>query len=169
MQYIKGSAYALSPREIGTFDLVLFLGCALPPALSSVGDRLLRSVSSGEIFVETHVIDHHPWMRGPGGVPTSIKSNADLERTPLWRQYREFELGPKDYSNWFGPNIAGVLEGFQTAGFEIAHTKSWGDRAAFRGHAVAIPARLTQHTYEAFSSNSDFVGLKDLGKASKSS
>jgi tRNA (mo5U34)-methyltransferase len=162
VQYVKGSAYALSPREIGMFDVVLFLGVLYHLRYPLLAIDRLRSVTRGEIFVETHVIDNHLWLRGPGGIPTSVAANADLQRTPIWRQYREFELGPKDYSNWFGPNIAAVLEGFETAGFEIAHTQSWGKRAAFRGKATTIPARLIQHTYEANSLNSDFVGLKQL-------
>ncbi len=164
VQYIKGSAYTLSPRELGTFDIVLFFGVLYHLRYPLLAIDRLRSVTQGQIFVETHVIDNHPWLRGSDGAPTPIAPKADLQRTPIWRQYREFELGPKDYSNWFGPNTAAVIEGFETAGFQIALVDSWGDRAAFQGKAINVPDRLTRHTYEAFSPNTDFVGLKNISK-----
>ena len=68
---------------------------------------------------------------------------AALQDTPLWRQYREFELHPQDQSNWFGPNVIAVLEAFQSAGFDIAHIRSWGNRAAFRAKVGPLPARFS--------------------------
>ena len=40
-----------------------------------------------------------------------------------------------DASNWFGPNIPAVMEGFASAGFDIALRHQWGWRASF----VATP------------------------------
>jgi hypothetical protein len=68
-------------------------------------------------------------------------------------------LHPQDQSNWFGPNVTAVLEGFQTAGFEIAHTRSWGDRASFRAQVGNLPSRLLGYTYEGQKANREVVGL----------
>jgi tRNA (mo5U34)-methyltransferase len=161
VRYVNGSAYALSPHELGTFDVILFLGVLYHLRYPLLAIDRLRSVSRGEIFVETHVIDHHPWLRGRLGFLSKLPLvGAALRAAPLWRQYREFELHAQDQSNWFGPNVVAVLEAFQSAGFEIAHTRSWGNRAAFRGKARAVPPRLLQHTYEACSANAAIVGLK---------
>jgi tRNA (mo5U34)-methyltransferase len=165
VRYVNGSVYALSPCQFGTFDVILFLGVLYHLRYPLLAIDRLRSVSRGEIFVETHVIDNHPWLRGRLGFLSRLPLvGATLRRAPLWRQYREFELQAQDQSNWFGPNVVAVLEAFQSAGFEIAHTQSWWNRAAFCGRARTVPPRLLRHAYEACAANSEVVGLKRLGE-----
>jgi tRNA (mo5U34)-methyltransferase len=160
VRYVNGSVYSLSPSKFGTFDIILFFGVLYHLRYPLLAIDRLRSVSHGEVFVETHVIDHHLWLRGWLRFLSKLPLFATaLRRTPLWRQYREFELHAEDQSNWFGPNVAAVLEAFQSAGFEIAHTRSWTNRAAFRAKISAIPTRLLQNTYESFPANSEIVGL----------
>ncbi len=123
-------------------------------------------MSGGEVLIETHVIDNHPWLRGRLGLLRKLPGvRTVLQRTPLWRQYREFELHPQDQSNWFGPNVIAVLEAFQSAGFDIAHIRSWGNRAAFQAKIGALPARLLKHTYEGFPGNISVVGLHSADDA----
>jgi tRNA (mo5U34)-methyltransferase len=161
VEYVNGSVYTLSPRELGTFDVILFFGVLYHLRYPLLAIDRLRGVSRGEVLVETHVIDHHPWLRGRLSFLSKLPLvRSTLRATPLWRQYREFELHPEDQSNWFGPNVAAVLEAFQTAGFDIAHTRSWGERAAFRAAVKPVPARLLHHTYEGlFSANAEVLGL----------
>jgi hypothetical protein len=86
-----------------------------------------------------------------------------VPQTPIWRHYKGFELHPQDQSNWFGPNIAAVVEALETAGFSVQHLSSWefGARSAFRGTAIPIPTRLTGATYEGLSSlNASVTGFK---------
>jgi tRNA (mo5U34)-methyltransferase len=152
VQYVNGSVYTISPAEFGMFDVILFFGVLYHLRYPLLAIDRLRSVSRGEVFIETHVIDQHPWLRGWPEVPEQVApQGAALQKTPIWRQYAEFELHPQDQSNWFGPNVVAVLEGFQTAGFEIAHTHSWSNRAAFRAKVSEIPVRLLQHCYESVS------------------
>jgi tRNA (mo5U34)-methyltransferase len=151
VRHVNGSVYTLSPREFGTFDIILFFGVLYHLRHPLLAIDRLRSVCTGEVFVETHVIDDHAWLRSPSTLPPEMLSV--LRKTPIWRQYGAFELHPQDQSNWFGPNVAAVMEAFQTAGFEVAHTESWPGRAAFHARATAVPARLLQETYEAFPVN----------------
>ncbi|MEP7134775.1 MAG: DUF1698 domain-containing protein [Chloroflexota bacterium] len=154
VQYVKGSVYSLSPEQLGMFDVVLFFGVLYHLRYPLLAIDRLRNVSSGEVFVETHVIDNHSWLRGkPGFLHRLFGLEAVLKMTPIWRQYKEFELSHLDQSNWFGPNIVAVLEAFQSAGFEITHTQSWGDRAGFRAKVRSIPDRLLKHTYEGHQEN----------------
>lgn len=165
VRYINGSVYTLSPRELGMFDVILFFGVLYHLRYPLLAIDRLRAVSGGEIFIETHVIDDHPWLRR---LPWLLKLpgvRTALKDTPLWRQYREFELEPQDYSNWFGPNVIAVLEAFQSAGFDIAHIRSWGDRAAFQAKGGPHPTRLLKHTYEGFSANVSVVGLHSADDA----
>jgi tRNA (mo5U34)-methyltransferase len=156
VRYVNGSVYTISPQEFGVFDVILFFGVLYHLRYPLLAIDRLRSVGCGEVFIESHVIDHHPWLRGSPGLPGQLApQDVAWQRTPLWRQYAEFELVPRDQSNWFGPNVAAVLEAFQTAGFDIAHTQSWSNRAAFRARVSEIPARLRQHSYESVNASGD--------------
>ena len=95
----------------------------------------------------------------PATQPKWCKVKAALQATPIWRQYREFELHPEDQSSWSGPNVVAVLEAFQSSGFDIVHTRSWGDRVGFRARVGFIPERLLKHTYEGCPENAAVVGL----------
>lgn len=161
VRYIEGSVYTLSSRELGEFDVILFFGVLYHLRYPLLAIDRLRGVSRGEVFIETHVIDNYPWLRGVNGFVRKLPGvKTVLRNTPIWRQYREFELHPQDQSNWFGPNVAAVLEAFQSAGFDIAHVQSWSDRASFRASSGPLPARLLNHTYEGSSANASTVGLQ---------
>jgi tRNA (mo5U34)-methyltransferase len=165
VQYINGSVYNLNPEQMGTFDVILFFGVLYHMRYPLLAIDRLRSVSSGEVYIETHVIDRHSWLRGRLGLVTKLLGRGAglaLRATPIWRQYREFELNAADQSNWFGPNVVAVLEAFQSSGFDIAHTSSWRNRAAFRAQACPIPPRLLKHTYEGHSANINVVGLHSI-------
>ena len=160
VRYINGSVYTLSPRELGMFDVILFFGVLYHLRYPLLAVDRLRAVTGGEVFIETHVIDDHPWLRGRLGLLRKLPGvRTVLQRTPLWRQYREFELHPQDQSNWFGPNVVAVLEAFQSAGFDIAHIRSLEDRAVFRAKVGSFPTRLLKHTYEGEFANVNVVGL----------
>jgi tRNA (mo5U34)-methyltransferase len=162
VEYVTGSVYTLSPRDLGTFDVILFLGVLYHLRYPLLALDRLRSVSCGDVYVETHVIDNSPWLRGPMRFLSKLPLfRPAWRRTPIWRQYREYELHPRDQSNWFGPNKVAVLEAFQSAGFEIAHTRSWGDRASFRAQVTDRPSRLLHYTYESQEANREMVGLAE--------
>jgi tRNA (mo5U34)-methyltransferase len=166
VRYVNGSAYTLSPGELGTFDVILFFGVLYHLRYPLLAIDRLRSVSAGEVFVETYVLDDHSWLRGRLGFLRKLTGvEAALRATPLWRQYREFELHPQDQSNWFGPNVIAVLEAFQSSGFHIAHTRSWENRAGFQTRVAPIPTRLLEHCYERFPANVNVVGLQSTDDA----
>lgn len=160
VQYINGTAYALAPETLGTFDVILFFGVLYHLRYPLLAIDRLRAVSRGGVFVETHVIDNYSWLRrSPGFIRKLPLIASALRRTPIWRQYEKFELTANDQSNWFGPNIAAVMESFVSAGFEITLTQTWGDRAAFHATCAPIPERLLQHTYEAMGANRDTLRI----------
>ncbi|QDU87537.1 tRNA (mo5U34)-methyltransferase [Pirellulimonas nuda] len=160
VQYLTGSVYTLSPEQLGTFDVVLFLGVLYHLRYPLLAIDRLRGVSAGDVYVETHVVDNHKWLRGPWAKLTQLVGGSTLRATPLWRQYREFELHKDDQSNWFGPNVSAVVEAFDSAGFKTSHTGSWQSRAGFLAKACPIPERLLGHTYEGCDANTAVVGLE---------
>jgi hypothetical protein len=72
-----------------------------------------------------------------------------LVDVPLFRFYRTNELNPVDWSNWFGGNVAAILDVMRSAGFTATHLASWQSRAAFRGiKNPAIPREWERGSYE---------------------
>jgi tRNA (mo5U34)-methyltransferase len=127
VRYVTGSVYNLQDYDLGTFDIVLFLGVLYHLRYPLLAVDRLRNVCAGEVFIETHIID-------------------DFPEYPLWRFYPGAELA-NDPSNWFGPNIAAVVTAFQTAGFDISFLERWGSRASFKATSSGSLAAF-QNTYE---------------------
>jgi tRNA (mo5U34)-methyltransferase len=170
VRYVQGTAYTLSAQELGTFDVVLLFSVLVKLRYPLLALDRIRAVTRGEVFVQTHVIDDGDWLRGPWRFLARLPGVRSAWRgTPVWRQYREFELHPQDQSNWFGPNIVAVVEAFRSAGFDIALTRRFGDQAFFRGKSCSLPFRLLEHSYESFPANRDVVGWRPTGSVRRAS
>jgi hypothetical protein len=97
-------------------------------------DNLWR-ITRGEMRVETHVIDHH-FILDDGSVVELASIDPRLTRVPIYRFYRFNELNKDDYSNWFGGNVAAVMESLASAGFAPELLGTWASRAAFRASKI---------------------------------
>jgi tRNA (mo5U34)-methyltransferase len=163
VKYVQGSVYSLAPEVVGEFDLILFFGVLYHLRYPLLAIDRIRSVSRGDVLIETHTLTSWHLLRSPLWMLGVLLNLAALFRsTPLWRQYKEFELHPEDQSNWFGPNIAAVTEAFESAGFRMHHLDSWefGSRSAFRAEATQRPRRLVDATYEGLSTlNGHLTGI----------
>jgi tRNA (mo5U34)-methyltransferase len=147
VSYALGSVYNLDPQSLGQFDIVLFLGVLYHLRYPLLAADKLRAVTRGELLIETHVIDQCFIPAGKtsaDALPLTQVSPA-LGGVPLWQFYRRTELGD-DPSNWFGPNVTAVLEGFGSAGFDVSLLRCWGTRAGFR--AVPTTKAGFTGTYE---------------------
>ena len=145
VEYVQGSVYSLSPEVVGEFDLILFFGVLYHLRYPLLAIDRIRCVSRGNVLIETHTLTSWHLLRPPLWLLGVLLNLSALFRsTPLWRQYKEFELHPEDQSNWFGPNIAAVIEAFESAGFCAQHLDSWefGSRSTFRAEATRRPSRL---------------------------
>jgi tRNA (mo5U34)-methyltransferase len=164
VKYVQGSVYGLAPEEIGEFDLILFFGVLYHLRYPLLGIDRIRTVSRGDVLIETHTVTSRHLLRSPLWLLSFATNLSALFRaTPIWRQYREFELHRDDRSNWFGPNVAAVIESFESAGFRTQYLDSFdfGARSTFRATAVPLPSRLTDGTYEGLSSlHAGLTGIK---------
>jgi tRNA (mo5U34)-methyltransferase len=164
VKYIQGSVYSLGPEIGGEFDLILFFGVLYHLRYPLLAIDRIRSVSRGDVLIETHTLSSWYLLRSPFWIIGFLLNLSALFRgTPIWRQYREFELHPEDQSNWFGPNITAVIEAFESAGFRAEHLSSWdfGSRSTFRASVVPRPARLVDATYEGLSTlNAHLTGIE---------
>jgi tRNA (mo5U34)-methyltransferase len=127
VKYVTGSVYNLQDYELGTFDIVLFLGVLYHLRYPLLAVDRLREACKGQLLIETHIID-------------------EFTEEPIWRFYPGAELA-NDPSNWFGPNIAAVITAFQTADFDISLLDRWGTRASFKATPSDSYAAF-ENTYE---------------------
>jgi tRNA (mo5U34)-methyltransferase len=133
------SVYDLDEERLGgTFDLVLCLGVYYHLRHLFVALDNLWKITRGEMRLETHVIDDH-FVLSDGSVVKLADVDQRLVDLPIYRFYRFNELNPVDYSNWFGGNIAAVMDSLGSAGFMPTLLGKWGSRAAFK--AVKNPAQ----------------------------
>jgi len=136
--YHQMSVYDLREETLGgTFDLVLCLGVYYHLRHLFLALDSLWRITRSEMRLETHVIDHH-FVLADGSVVELKDVDPRLVDVPLYRFYRFNELNKVDYSNWFGGNVAAVMESLGSAGFTPELLGTWDHRAAFR--AVRNPA-----------------------------
>lgn len=140
VQWVRGSVYELDPEVHGCFDVILFFGVLYHLRYPILAFDRLRSVAQGSLFVESHVIDRH-WQDDRRVVRGLKKLEMRYTATPIWRQYRPYELNSVDPSNTFGPNEAAVTASLENSGFDVVSTAHWADRAAFA-------ARITERPFE---------------------
>lgn len=150
VSYIQGSVYSLSPETLGLFDVILFFGVLYHLRYPLLAIDRIRTVSKGMVYVETHVVTNFHLVRKPFTfIGLLLGLSLLFKTTPIWRQYREYELHPQDQSNWFGPNIRAVIESFESAGFDTTHIASRRTRATFKAEVRSeLPERLTSGSYE---------------------
>jgi tRNA (mo5U34)-methyltransferase len=129
--YHQMSLYDLDQEKLGgTFDVVLCLGVYYHLRHLFVALDNLWAIARGEIRLETHVIDQK-FLLADGTATRLEDLDARLADTPIYRFYRFNEAGD-DYSNWFGGNIAAVMESLSSAGFTPELLGTWNDRALFK-------------------------------------
>jgi len=157
VEYVEGSVYSLLPDELGLFDTVLFFGVLYHLRYPLLAFDQIHNVARGEVFVETHVIDERLRLRRKLPLVETLLPKL-LATTPVWRQYGDYELHPEDRSNWFGPNIAAVVEGMNSAGFDCRFLKREGDRATFRAKWHKHRERLDSGVYESYGPNRPLIG-----------
>lgn len=143
VQYHHMSVYEMDEEALrGKFDLVLFPGVFyhLRHILMSFDNIWKILKPNGVVLVETHVCDNQ-FVLADGTVTTLKDVDPRLVNVPLFRFYRKNELNELDWSNWFGGNVAAVLDVMGSAGFIAEHLASWLGRAAFRGVKNATTPR----------------------------
>jgi tRNA (mo5U34)-methyltransferase len=156
VRLVQQSVYTADPEYLGMFDVGLFLGVLYHLRYPLLAVDRIRSLCTGVCLVETHVLDD--CFLGPVQSVRKLEEvDPELLDVPLWQFYKGDELHG-DPSNWFAPNIRGVLAAFESAGFAIELKQTWATRAAF----AAIPEKTLSEsltgTYELISrSNLDFV------------
>lgn len=101
--------YEATAKELGTFDLVLFLGVLyhLPDMIRAL--QIVRSLARQTIFVETHC------------------ENDFCAHIPAAKYYVDDTLCG-DWTNFWAPNRLCMLDMLYDAGFDVKRDEGWGKR-----------------------------------------
>jgi len=143
-RHLYSTLYDLTPEQIGQFDVVLFLGILyhLPDPLLALNivRRLCRP--SALVFVETYVTEAA--LLRPDGVwvPLRPEVREALDEVPLMQFFVGDSLNRDDFTNFWGPNVAGVRWLLAEGGFEVlSYSRPMGNRAVFNCRAAEPPSR----------------------------
>ena len=109
IDYRRMNVYAIEPKMLGEFDIVLFLGVLyhLPDMISVL--HLLRQCCRGSLFVETH------------------SENDFCPDISAARYYRAATLA-NDHTNFWAPNRLCVLDMLYDTNFDTIRDQAWGQR-----------------------------------------
>ncbi|MCU1348147.1 MAG: hypothetical protein JWO56_1177 [Acidobacteria bacterium] len=120
--YLQRNLYELTAAELGTFDLVLFLGLLyhLPDPLGAL--RVVRNLTRQRMVLETLVLDF-------GGA---------MDELPLMRFFAGASWAG-DPTNYWGPNVRCALEMLDETEFAVRLVTRIGDRGLFLCEAVSSP------------------------------
>lgn len=123
------NVYNLSPKKVGTFDAIFFLGVLYhlrDPMLAL--DRLWEVAKLGAtIWVESHTVDNG-LVNPETGVFDALSSVAPaLANVPIAQFYPRRTLG-SNFTNWWGPNLAGLEAMVEASGFKVLRSQLIGSR-----------------------------------------
>ena len=121
--YLQRNLYDLSPADLGTFDIVLFLGLLyhLPDPLGAL--RVVRNLTRQRMYLETLVLDF----------------GRDIDELPMMRFFAGSSFAG-DPTNYWGPNVRCVEEMLGETEFATRRTVLLGDRCVFDCEAISTPA-----------------------------
>ncbi|MCU1349271.1 MAG: hypothetical protein JWO56_2301 [Acidobacteria bacterium] len=120
--YLQRNLYELTAAELGTFDIVLFLGLLyhLPDPLGAL--RVVRSLARQRMYLETLVLDF-------GG---------EMDELPLMRFFAGSSWAG-DPTNYWGPNVRCIEEMLGETEFTARRVVRFGDRGVFACETASSP------------------------------
>jgi len=143
-KYVRASVYDLSPKEHGTFDVVLFLGLLYHLRHPLLALDRIYDVSKNRMFADTPVIDqtiYDKTVTEEQRRQLLLSGNAMNELLPMVYFTKSNETG--DPFNWFIPNIRAFKDFVTSSGFTIdLYTDDgfgWASIAATKGKRTFTP------------------------------
>lgn len=124
IDYHQMNIYELPEKQLGEFDIVLFMGVLyhLPDMIRAL--HMIRAVCRGTLFVETH-------------------SENDFCRDIAAARYYQSNTLAGDPTNFWAPNRLCVLSMLYDTGFDSVRDEAWGQRLFVE--AKAAPVQGARH------------------------
>jgi tRNA (mo5U34)-methyltransferase len=126
------NVYDLAPEELGTFDLVLFLGVLYHLRDPMLALDKISDVSRDKLILETQAIDD-ALLVGPGQFKRLAEISPELESIPLMQFYPGRSLND-DPTNVWAPNQAALRAMLGESGFAVDRELRIGQRALAFAH-----------------------------------
>ena len=137
VRYLQENLYNLREADLGTFDLVLFLGLLyhLPDPLGAL--RIVRRLCRSRMYLETVIIDNCLLM--PDGTSVPLEHiDPRLASVPIMRFFPG-DACNDDPTNYWGPNIACVKGMLAETEFSVVRVSPLGHRGVFECAVVSDP------------------------------
>lgn len=144
VRFQQANIYDLRPRDLGAFDIVLFLGLIyhLPDPMRAI--RIVRGLSRRWMWLESHL-----GITDPGG----------STETPMMIFYPRDTLGG-DATNYWGPNRACLRAMLEENEFRVLAESQIGNRGFFRCEVTA-DERLSRMGRLAYGADDPRAGLPE--------
>jgi tRNA (mo5U34)-methyltransferase len=125
IEYHKMNVYELADKQLGRFDIVLFMGVLyhLPDMIRAL--HMIRQCCRGTLFVETH-------------------SENDFCRDIAAARYYKGSTLAKDHTNFWAPNRLCVFDLLHDTGFDVERDEAWGQRLFVVAKAVETQGERSQ-------------------------
>ena len=119
IDYHQMNVYELETKQLGEFDIVLFLGVLyhLPDMIRAL--HMIRGICRGTLYVETHC-------------------ENDFSKKVAAARYYKGDTLAKDRTNFWAPNRLCVLDMLHDTGFDVARDEAWGSRLVVKAEAAAV-------------------------------
>jgi len=167
VEFIQSNIYDLTLEKIGgePVDVIFFLGLMyhLRHPLLAIDNLWSLLKPNGVIYLETAYLDEY--LVTSDNVFTSLESiHPLLTQTALLQYYRNDELNPGDFSNWFSPNQKALDDILFSAGFEPHLLSKWGNRILYKAvKSEGTPEyKLSEHGAEPLISRWASLNPKDV-------
>lgn len=119
----RANIYDLRPADLGTFDIILFLGVLyhLPDMMGALAR--VRSLARGKIYIESH-------------------SENDFCPNIAAARYYVHDTLNKDWTNFWAPNRLCLLDMIFDSGLDAVRDEAWGKRLLVETVVNENPERL---------------------------
>jgi tRNA (mo5U34)-methyltransferase len=167
VEFLQSNVYDLTLEKIGgkPVDVIFFLGLMyhLRHPLLAIDNLWKLLKPNGIIYLETAYLDEY--FIANDNVFTSLDNiNPILSQTALLQYYRNDELNPGDFSNWFSPNRKALENILYSAGFEPQLLSKWENRILYKATKLeGIPEyKLSEHGADPLLSRWAQLNPKDI-------
>ena len=136
VEYQLANVYDVTSEQLGTFDVVLFLGVIYHLRHPLLALDRLRALCRGELYLESLVCDEAFFT--DLDTTRSLRSLApDLAALPL-AQFLPYGRFHSDWTNKWVPNVACLRALVEDALFVAEEVRTWGDRALVRARVTEV-------------------------------
>lgn len=172
VKFIQSNVYDLTIDKIGgePVDVIFFLGLMyhLRHPLLAIDNLWSLLKPSGTMYLETAYLDEY--LVTNEDAFTSLENiHPLLTQVALLQYYRNDELNPGDFSNWFSPNQQAIEEILCSAGFKPYFLSKWENRIVYKAIKLeGIPEyKLSEHGADPRLSRWASIDPKDIERRKK--